>query len=329
MVLRRHKAENDLIILNTDSGSKPQRPLNLRQIEVFRAIMITGSVSAAGRMLCVSQPAISRVLSLTESRLGFQLFERQRTRLLPTPEARRLFGEVEGLYHGIQRINDLANNLARFDAGRLSIATSASFGERLIPLALERFCKRSPGVHVACRNVTYDELAARFLTGDADIAISLLASDHANLKATELGQDELVCLVPGNHPLAQQDAVRAEDLRSVRWIGYPAAAPLGRMLSALLGPAVATSAQIEVHSPITAVAFAQQGLGAALVVGWSLPLVLPPGMVVLPVQPSTPVKIWAVYSRLEPLPVLAQRFLTAVGHVLKADKQPSHFGNEP
>jgi DNA-binding transcriptional LysR family regulator len=276
-------------------------------------------------MLHVSQPAISRVLSLTESRLGFQLFERQRTRLLPTPEARRLFGEVESLYHGIQRINDLASNLARRGAGRLRIVTSASFSERLIPMALERFCKRNPGVEVTCRNVTYDELAARFLTGDADIGLTLLAPDHANLKAAELGQDALVCLVRGDHPLAQREAVRAEDLRSVRWIGYPAAAPLGRMLATWLGSALAGTAQTEVHSPITAIAFAQQGLGAAIVINWSLPRVSPPGMVVLPVLPATPVSIWAVNSTLEPLPVLAQRFLKAVDHVLKADSHPSHF----
>lgn len=321
--------ENELVSEEGEGGSEPRRPLNLRQIEVFRAIMIAGSVSAAGRMLHVSQPAISRVLSLTESRLGFKLFERQRTRLLPTAEARRLFGEVEDLYHGIQRINDLAGNLARSGAGSLRIVTSASFSERLIPMALERFCKRNPGVHVTCRNVTYDELAARFLTGDADIGVTMRAPDHANLKATGLGQDELVCLVPGDHPLAQREAVCAEDLRAVRWIGYPAAAPLGRLLAALLGPPLAASAQIEVHSPVTAIAFAQQGLGAALVVRWSLPLVLPQGMVVLPVLPATPVNIWAVNSRLEPLPVLAQRFLTAVGHVLKASRQPSHFGRAP
>ncbi|KAI3607297.1 Transcriptional regulator, LysR family [Cupriavidus necator H850] len=54
------------------------RPLNLRQIEVFQAIMLAGSVSGAGRMLLVSQPAVSRVLALTESRLGYPLFERAR-----------------------------------------------------------------------------------------------------------------------------------------------------------------------------------------------------------------------------------------------------------
>jgi molybdenum-dependent DNA-binding transcriptional regulator ModE len=54
------------------------RPLKLRQIEVFQAIMLAGSVSGAGRMLLVSQPAVSRVLALTESRLGYPLFERAR-----------------------------------------------------------------------------------------------------------------------------------------------------------------------------------------------------------------------------------------------------------
>jgi DNA-binding transcriptional LysR family regulator len=96
-------------------------------------------------------------------------------------------------------------------------------------------------------------------------------------------------------------------------------APLGRLVTSLLGPDVAASAQIEVHSPVTAIAFAQHGLGAALVVRWSLPRALAPGMVVRPLVPSTPVKIWAVYSQLDPLPVLARRFLTVVSNVLKAD----------
>src|SRR5690606_28821782 len=78
-------------------------PLSLRQIEVFRAIMMAGSISGAGRMVHVSQPAVSRVLALTEARLGYPLFERAKGRLLPTPEARRLYQEVEHVYGGIQR----------------------------------------------------------------------------------------------------------------------------------------------------------------------------------------------------------------------------------
>lgn len=62
--------------------------LNLRQIEVFRAVMITGSINGAAQLLYVSQPAVSRMLSHTEARIGFQLFERVKGWLYPSPEAR-------------------------------------------------------------------------------------------------------------------------------------------------------------------------------------------------------------------------------------------------
>jgi DNA-binding transcriptional LysR family regulator len=295
---------------------------------VFRAIMVAGSVSGAGRLLHVSQPAISRVLALTESRLGFQLFERKQTRFAPTPEARRLFTEVEGLYQGVQRVNDLATNLARSGAGSLRIVSSASLGERLVPLALQRFEKRNPGVRINFRNVTYDELTTRFLTGDADIGISLLPPEHASLAADELGQDEVVCLMAPDHPLAGQAVVDAQALAGTRWIGYPAATPLGHLLTELLGADLAASAQVQVHTPMTAIAFAQQGLGAALVDRWSLPVALRPGMVVRPLQPTPTVAVWATYSKLESLPLLARRFLAAVTWVLRHE-HPSDFVETP
>jgi DNA-binding transcriptional LysR family regulator len=65
--------------------------LSLRQIEVFHAVMLTGSLSEAGRMLFVTQPAVSRILASAENRLRYPLFERVKGRLHPTPEARRLF----------------------------------------------------------------------------------------------------------------------------------------------------------------------------------------------------------------------------------------------
>nr|WP_298926759.1 LysR substrate-binding domain-containing protein [uncultured Ramlibacter sp.] len=301
-----------------EGGGGPRRGLNLRQIEVFRAIMLAGSVSGAGRMLHVSQPAISRMLALSEDRLGFKLFERQRSGLLPTAEARRLFAEVEGLYRGVERVNDLARNLARSGAGSLRIVASASYGERLIPMALQRLLPRNPGARVSLRNVTHDELTARFLSGEADIAISMMAPDHANLKSEELGRDALVCLLPASHPLARRKSLQPQDLAGTAWVGYAADTPLGRVLAGWMGQEAAASADIEVHSPALAIALAQQGLGAALVVGWSLPPALAEGMVLRTLEPPASAGIWAVSSRTEPLSVLARRFLTALGHALAA-----------
>ena len=102
--------------------------LNLRQIEMFRAIMITGSVSGAARMLSVSQPAISRLLAYTEDRLKMRLFERVKGRVQPTPEARRLFAEVEDVHRGVLRINDLAQELQRRGTGALNFSSIGRIG---------------------------------------------------------------------------------------------------------------------------------------------------------------------------------------------------------
>ena len=68
--------------------------LNFRQIEVFRAIMITKSVNGAAKMLYTSQPGLSRMLHSTEQKLGIMLFERKKGRLIPTPEGLRLFEQT-------------------------------------------------------------------------------------------------------------------------------------------------------------------------------------------------------------------------------------------
>ena len=98
--------------------------LNLRQIEVFRAVMITGSIRGASELLFVSQPAVSRLLAHTELRVGFALFQRVKGRLYATPEAKKLFREVESVYAGVQRVNQLARDLGEHREGILNVAVS-------------------------------------------------------------------------------------------------------------------------------------------------------------------------------------------------------------
>lgn len=293
------------------------RPLNLRQIEVFRAIMMSGSISGAGRMLHVSQPAVSRVLALTESRLGYRLFERVKSRLSPTAEARRLYAEVEQVYGGIQRVNDLAASLGQSGAGMLKVVASASYGQRLIPMALERFRGRNADARVDYRSVTFDELAAYFLSGQADIGISMQPPDHPNLTSVRLARVPVVCVLPVTHPLASHDVVHPEDFSSAAWIGYPRDTPLGRALTTFFGGGPLCAAAIEVHSPVTACAFVQQGLGPALVDAWCVTPDQAAHMVLRPIAPHASVEVWATHSNLSAPPLLARRFLAAVKKTLE------------
>lgn len=85
--------------------------MRLRHIEIIHAIMASGSISGAARRLNVSQPNISRVLAHAEQQLGFALFDRRPSGLLPTARAQRLMPEIDQLYQHLQRIDQLAQRL--------------------------------------------------------------------------------------------------------------------------------------------------------------------------------------------------------------------------
>ena len=82
--------------------------LGHRHVEVFRAVMIAGSVTGAAAALFTSQPTVSRELARMERLLGLQLFERVRGRLQPTAPAFALYEEVQRSYAGLERIADTA-----------------------------------------------------------------------------------------------------------------------------------------------------------------------------------------------------------------------------
>ncbi|ARP90857.1 LysR family transcriptional regulator [Bordetella genomosp. 9] len=310
-----------------ESGPRP--PLNLRQIEVFRAIMLSGSISGAGRMLHVSQPAVSRVLALMESRLRYPLFERSRSRLTPTAEARRLYAEVEQVYGGIQRVNELAASLGEAGAGMLRVVSSASFGQRMVPMALRALRAARANVRVDYRSATFDELPGHFLGGHADIAVSMQPPDHPNLTAVELGRSPVVCLLPREHALAARQVIRPEDFRSGAWVGYPAQTPLGTALRSFFGAAGMPPAAVEVHSPVTAAAFVQQGLGPGLVDAWCVGPELRRSVALRPIDPPAHVGIWATYSDLQPLPLMARRFLAVLRKVIASEPAPGQGDPDP
>jgi len=80
--------------------------INLRQVEIFRATMKFGTVTAAAVALGSSQPTITRELARLQAHVGFSLFERKRQRLVPTARALKLYQEVQASFIGLDRIND-------------------------------------------------------------------------------------------------------------------------------------------------------------------------------------------------------------------------------
>ena len=112
--------------------------INHRQIEAFRAVFQTGSMTAAGALIGVTQPAISRLIRDLEGEIGWSLFDRSAGKLIPTPDAVALFREVQRSYHGLDRVADAAAQLGRRREGELRIAASVAPSFHGLPPVLTR-----------------------------------------------------------------------------------------------------------------------------------------------------------------------------------------------
>lgn len=284
--------------------------MNLRQIEVFRAVMTTGSISGASRLLHVSQPAVSRLLSHTESRLGFALFERIKGRLFATPEAKQLIREVEHVYLGVQRVGELAHDLAQRRQGLLQLVSSPSIGQMLIPRVMALFREQHPAVRVTFQFLGFAHLQQRLLNRQADLGVVILPMDHPNLEVTPVARGSMVCICPHEHPLAQRATLTLADLRPFPLISYSPESPLGGLIATMYrAEDEPLDAAIEVGSPQNACALVEMGAGVGIVDEFSVRSWPADRFVVRPLAGAPVLVANLVHPCAEPLSQLAQDFV--------------------
>ena len=295
---------------------RPNGPLGLRQIEVFRALMICGSVTGAAELLFISVPAVSRMLAHMEMRLGFLLFERVRGRLKPTAEAKRLYPEVAQLFEGIGRCNDLVDRLRFGREGQLRIAASPSLGLWLLPEAARQFQRISPDVKLQIGTHTPEQLVSELLLGTADLGVCFDGLEHPALVNEAIRENPIVFACPRTHRFAERASIEYGELQEERLIGFPANSRYGALLESLFaGCGSVPARQLEVRFANVASAMVNAGIGAALIDELSVPPSVWPNVVAVPVEPRQSITVSAVYTAMEAPDRNVRHFIEALRSV--------------
>ena len=287
--------------------------LNLRQIEVFRATMLTGSISGAAKLLHVSSPAVSRLISSTEQRLGLTFFQRIKGRLYPTPEARRLFLEVDAVYQSMERVNEVAEDLVGNRVGHLRIACSPSLGQLMLPHAVKRFYERLPEVRIILHTLLPSVLLQTVLTQQVELGVAFIQETHPNLTQRPLYENRLVAALPKDHPLAAKASLELKDFAHEPFIGYGADSPIGRLVRKLFQEeGLTVRPKVEVQQVHVACAFVHDGLGISIIDELSSMSPVWPNMVTRPVNPSATAPISIIHNAFTPPSRLAQEFIATL-----------------
>jgi DNA-binding transcriptional LysR family regulator len=240
--------------------------IGLRALRSFAEIIRTGSATAAGRNLGMTQPAVSRIIAQLESAVGFELFYRDRGRLVPTKDALLLAEEVELALAGLQRVNSLVRDIAASATGELRVVSPPSFSEGLLPEMVARFLARNPGVRFNLDSRSVDTTKAMIATRVADCGFMKLPIDEPDLEAETLVASGSVCVLPETHPLAARASLTPIDLHGEPLVLLGS----GRQWRAQVDHAFAQyrlrpTVAIETHTHGSACALAARGIGIAIV----------------------------------------------------------------
>lgn len=282
----------------------------LRQMEVFRAVMLTGSMNGAAKLLFVSQPAVSRLIAHTEQSLGLQLFDRDKGKLTPTQEARRLFDEVGPLFEEALRIDEFARDLAARPEGALTLCSSPSLALNFLPPVLAGYLERYPNVRLNYHTTLLADMAHELLGRKAELAVSVLPIDHPNLIVEPFATGEMVCILPEGHPLTAQADVGLAELAACRMVLYSRNIPFGRLVAAAFQRAGVTwSASVDIVRAELACALVRAGAGVAIVDQFSVGGAGWPGVAVRPLRESIPLALSLVRSRFDTPSRHVQRFM--------------------
>lgn len=240
--------------------------MNLRQIEVFRAVMAAGSITDAARMLHVSQPGVSRLVRHLEIQLGVALFERRKGRLFPTPEAHTLHGEIERVYRGVVLVQDVAAHLRYGADSPLRVLASSNVSLQLVPQAIAALVAGQPRVRVSFEMLAPREIGKRLVAEEADLGFSSAAIEHPALLTREIGRWRIVCAIPRDHPMAARKQIVLSEVLRERLVLYGPDAPQSATINGWLQQhGIARHAAVEVRSGYAACALAAAGAGMAFV----------------------------------------------------------------
>lgn len=283
--------------------------MNLRHLEVFRAVMLTGGIKGAAELLHVSEPAVSKMLAHAASRSGIVLFERVKGRLVPTPEAQQLYAEVESLWRGVEKLHDVTRSLAHPQTGSLHLAVSASLAPHLVPLTVEALYALYPDLKCRIEVLIPTILVDALLDRSAHLGVGLLPNPHPNLATVAEYRCGLMCVMREDHPLAALAEIRPRDLVGHRVIGSPDNGLYGQSLERAYGRYKARlRLDLEVRSATTACWFAQTGVGVAVVDNAAVARDGLQGLTVRPFQSAQRLDVKILRNRYRPMSRIQQTF---------------------
>ena len=194
--------------------------ITFRQIDAFKTVVQTGTVTETARMLGISQPAVSRLISDLESEVGFKLFERSGRNLKATPEALLLVDEVRRALSGLEQIKLTASAIKRFKHAQLRLISTPAFSTLIAPQLIRNFAERQPEAMVSLEIQSTDVAVEWMVSQNFDFGIGPTNIVNPAVESHPLTHTRSICVLPKGHRLEGKQQVSMQDLEGESFVSY-------------------------------------------------------------------------------------------------------------
>ncbi len=290
--------------------------MRLRHIEVFHAVYTCGSITAAAKMLNVSQPSVSKVLAHAEQQLGFALFDRAKGKIIPTQEAEKLITHVTDAYDNINELRRISENLRASETGLIRIAVAPAFGIDLVPAAIASYLEQHPETSFEIETLHQHQVARALKQSRVDIGVVFDPPVTQGITVDHLATADCVAVTHKSMDFGIKRRLTLEDLNGLPFIDLNTRSPLGRLLASRME---ANNIQFQnitkVETYQMAKALVAHGAGVSIIDEITAKSTGHKDVVAWKLQPPLQFNIALLHLESEPLSIVTQRF---VGHLKSA-----------
>lgn len=283
--------------------------MEVHEAKAFLAVAEELHFGRAAATLRIAQPPLSRLIKSIEKSLGAQLFERSTRQVSLTPAGAALVEPARELVAASEQARTAVAKSMTGETGRVRLGFAGASINRKVGELARHVRTHRPGVHLELHGSQFSHTAMqKVLDGSLDVAIGRWDFIPSELRSSVIGHEEVMVVLPSNHPLAEAPRVEMSQLAEESWVILPAGpgAALQNRLTSLATAAgfVPRVAQVAPDSWTLVVLVAAQ-IGCALSLDTVRDNVSSDGVVFRPLaQPQRPLDVQLVWRAADPNPAL-------------------------
>jgi len=294
-------------------------------LRAFRAVMETGAVTSAATALRRAQPQISRSIAELEAEIGFPLFTRKGRRVVLTERAVKFYEEVCSALDGLDRVDQMADDLRREASDELRILALSHAAYSIVPLAIAHLRRERPDLRVALEIVSRNAMGAIVSYRNYDIGVAVLPFDGPGVRIEEIGHVPMSVFMPRTYPLARKKTVTAAEICERPFIALVRNTPLRQMLDAhFAAQGLRLNIMVETQTVRAACELASRGAGITIADAMTATAALSPDTLLLPWLEIAPSPVGLIHPVGSQPTSAALRFGAILAQVVQAG--PQAFG---